>query len=77
MSKPRYDEEKNETRHGATSEESCTNMEDKYGWKLKNVEETGNSMLSVDCIFDGYCEFPPSPMDLSQGDCLKERQEDA
>ena len=23
-------------------------------------------------IFDGYYEFPPSPMDLSQGDCLNE-----
>jgi hypothetical protein len=33
---------KNETRHAATSEEACTNMEEKYGWQLKNVEETGN-----------------------------------
>lgn len=77
MSQSRYDEETNETRHAATSEEACTHMEEKYGWQLKNVEETGNSILSVDCIFDGNCEFPPSPMDLSQGDYLKERKEDA
>ena len=47
MSPPRYYDEKNETRHAATSEEACTNMEEKYGWQLKNVEESGNSILSV------------------------------
>jgi hypothetical protein len=49
-------------------------MEEKYGWQLKNVEETGKYILSVDCIFDANCKFPPSP-DLSQGDYLKERKE--
>lgn len=29
MSQPRYDEETNETRHAATSEEACTHMEEK------------------------------------------------
>ena len=36
MSPPRSDDEKNEMRHAATSEEACTNMEEKYGWQLKN-----------------------------------------
>ncbi len=59
MPKPRYDEQKDETRHGAANQERCLEMENKHGWELKNVEYTQDSILSVDCIFDGYCEFPP------------------
>ena len=67
-SSPRYDEEKNETRHAAANEECCEDMADKYGWTLKQAEQTATDVLPVDCVFDGYCEFPPSRMDLTQGD---------
>jgi hypothetical protein len=77
MSKPRYDEDKNETRHAAVDEEACEKMSDKYEWNLKSVEETGDDILSVDCVFDGDCEFPPSGLDLRQGDYSKEHKQDA
>jgi hypothetical protein len=77
MPKPRYDEENNETRHAAADEDCCEDMAETYGWKLKNVEDINHSILSKDCVFDGYCEFPLSRMDLSQGDVLKEDEEDA
>ncbi len=72
MPKPRYDEQKDESRHGAANQERCLEMENKHGWELKNVEYTQDSILSVDCIFDGYCEFPLSYMDLTQGDYLED-----
>ncbi len=28
-------------------------MADKYGWNLVRIEETGDSLLEVDCVFDG------------------------
>lgn len=68
MPKPRYDDEANESRHAAASEEECLEMERKYSWELKGVEPTGNSVLPADCVFDGYCPFPSSRMDLTQGD---------
>ncbi|HBE16142.1 MAG TPA: hypothetical protein DDW51_00645 [Cyanobacteria bacterium UBA11367] len=77
MAKPRYDEQKDETYHAAVDEKCCEDMSEKYGWKLKRIKDTNDSLLPKDCIFDGYCEFPPSPMDLSQGDYFKERKEDA
>ena len=77
MPKPRYDEERDETRHAAVSEECCEDMADSYGWNLKQVEPVSNDIFSVDCVFDGQCEFPPSRMDLTQGDDLKEAGEDA
>jgi hypothetical protein len=77
MPKPRYDEEKDETRHAAASEECCEDMADSYGWNLKQVDPLPSEVLSVDCVFDGYCEFPSSRMDLTQGDVLKEDKEDA
>jgi hypothetical protein len=76
MPKPRYDEERDETRHGAVDEEQCEEMEKKYNWDLKAVEQTEAEILAVDCVFDGYQEFPPSGMDLRQGD-LKEKNKDA
>jgi hypothetical protein len=78
MPKPRYDEEKDETRHAAVSEEYCEDMADTYGWTLKQAELVATDVLPVDCVFDGYCEFPPSRMDLTQGDYFKkEEKEDA
>jgi hypothetical protein len=77
MPKPRYDEEKDETRHAAASEEYCEDMADTYGWTLKQAELVATHVLPVDCVFDGYCEFPPSRIDLTQGDYFKEEKEDA
>ncbi|OLP17447.1 hypothetical protein BST81_16795 [Leptolyngbya sp. 'hensonii'] len=74
MPKPRYNEDNNETRHAATDEEECEDMADTYSWSLKRVEPTEDSILPVDCVFDDYCEFPPSRMDLTQGDYFTEGQ---
>ena len=76
MPKPRYDEERDETRHAAVDEDQCEEMEKKYNWDLKTVEQTEDEILTVDCVFDGYQEFPPSAMDWRQGD-LKEDNKDA
>ncbi|NEP33883.1 hypothetical protein [Moorena sp. SIO3B2] len=32
----------------------------KYGWQLVDIEETGNPVLEVDCVFEGKTEFPKS-----------------
>lgn len=58
MPKPRYDEERNESRHAAADADCCEEMADKYGWNLKRVELTNNNTLEVDCVFDGKTEFP-------------------
>ena len=76
MPKPRYDDKKDETRHAAVDDEACASMKKKYGWDLKEVKLTETSILAVDCVFDGYCEFPPSYIDIAQGDFLKEEKED-
>jgi hypothetical protein len=60
MPKPRYDEEENVSRHAAADADCCEEMADRYGWKLVDVEETGNTDLPVDCVFEGETEFPPS-----------------
>jgi len=78
MPKPRYDEEEDETRHAAADEECCEEMADRYNWDLKQVEQSAQStsdVLSVDCVFDGYCDFPPSRMDLTQGDYFREEDD--
>ncbi len=77
MPTPRYDEEKDETRHAAADEECCEDMADNQGWNLKQVDPLPNEVLSVDCVFEGYCEFPPSRIDLTQGDVTKEDDKDA
>jgi len=77
MPKPRYDDEQDETRHAAADEECCEDMADEYGWSLKRADPVEADILSVDCVFDGYCEFPPSRMDLTQGDYSQEEKEDA
>lgn len=60
MPKPRYEEEENLSRHAAADADCCDEMADRHGWKLVGVEETGNSVLPVDCVFEGKTEFPPS-----------------
>lgn len=66
--KPRYDPDRNETRHAAASKNDCEQMEKKYSWSLKRVDDRQGSTLDKDCVFDDYCEFPPSQIDLTQGD---------
>ncbi|HBL11811.1 MAG TPA: hypothetical protein DD379_10450 [Cyanobacteria bacterium UBA11162] len=57
---PRYDPDTNISRHRATDPEKCEDMADKYGWTLVRVEQTGDSTLESDCVFEGETEFPPS-----------------
>jgi len=35
----RYDQDENISRHAATDEECCYEMETKYGWTLKRIEK--------------------------------------
>ena len=59
MPKPRYDKQRNISRHAATSKDDCVKMERKYGWHLIDVEETPEDpILKVDCVFEGETEFP-------------------
>jgi hypothetical protein len=37
----------------ATTPEQCEVMEKMNGWKLKGVEPSGDSILAVNCIFEG------------------------
>jgi hypothetical protein len=39
--------------HSATSPDKCYEMEDKYGWQIKDIRPTKNSILKVDCVFYG------------------------
>jgi hypothetical protein len=50
--------EKPSSRHSATDAEKCIQMSKKYGWKLLRIEPTNNSLLKVDCVFEGKTEFP-------------------
>ncbi|MGK7905479.1 MAG: hypothetical protein AB4352_29555 [Hormoscilla sp.] len=59
MPKPRYDEDENLSRHAATDEGCCEEMERKYGWKLKRIEPIRyDPIFKVDCVFEGQTEFP-------------------
>jgi hypothetical protein len=61
MSKPRYDKERNVSRHGAASEGDCEKMSEKYDWELLEVEKTPHDpVFEVDCVFKGETEFPAS-----------------
>jgi hypothetical protein len=69
MPKPRYDEEENVSRHAAAEPSDCLKMEDKYGWKLKRIEElpeAKNKVFEVDCVFGGKTEFPESYYDTDK-----------
>lgn len=68
MTKPRYDEQEDKSRHAAADKDCCEEMESKYGWRLVDVEETANPVLPVDCVFDGKTEFPPSYYDTDKGE---------
>jgi hypothetical protein len=61
--------ERKTTSHWAASEENCDKMEQKYGWKLLDKRRNDEqSILPVECIFEGNAEFPKSSMDYSAGD---------
>jgi hypothetical protein len=53
FSKSEDDDSEQENRHWASSEEDCKEMEKKYGWELKKVEQNDDSDLGVDCVFKG------------------------
>ena len=57
----RYDPEENISRHSATDPEKCDRMAKRQGWELIGWEKTNDSILKVDCVFEGLTEFPPSP----------------
>ncbi|OUC14239.1 MAG: hypothetical protein B0A82_13215 [Alkalinema sp. CACIAM 70d] len=66
MPKPRYDEDENVSRHAAAEASDCLEMESKYGWELKRIEElpeAPNQVFEVDCVFEGKTEFPKSYYD--------------
>lgn len=58
MVKPRYDPEKDISRHGAVSRKNCENMAALNNWKLLDVEPINIDMFKVDCVFKGKTEFP-------------------
>jgi len=37
--------------HSATNPKKCFEMEQRYGWKLKDIRKTKDSILKVDCVF--------------------------
>jgi hypothetical protein len=57
-----------QTRHAATDPQKCRDMEKRYGWKLKAIESAGNSILPVNCVFEGDAEFPKARIDYGVDD---------
>lgn len=62
MPKPRYDQNKNESRHAAVDRKNCEQMAERQKWRLKGVEVIGgdHAIFKVDCVFEGDTEFPES-----------------
>ena len=58
MTKPRYDAEKNESRHAAVDEAACRKMARLNQWELVEIDVTGDATLEADCVFKGKTEFP-------------------
>ncbi|BAZ08553.1 hypothetical protein NIES4071_03580 [Calothrix sp. NIES-4071] len=61
MSKFRYDEDEDLSRHAAVSPDDCREMAKKYSWELISIEEIPpsiNQVFQVDCVFRGKTEFP-------------------
>jgi hypothetical protein len=52
----RYDAEEDKSRRAADPN-CCEEMEEKYGLKLIEIEKIGDSILKVDCVFQGKIEF--------------------
>lgn len=48
-----------ETIHSAADSDSCYEMERKYGWRLKRIDDYPNApIMKVDCVFYGDAPFP-------------------
>ena len=58
MVKPRYDADKDQSRHAAIDEAACEEMARRNRWELVAVEETGQELLEADCVFEGNTKFP-------------------
>lgn len=54
----RYDPDENISRHAATDDEYCYEMETKYGWTLKRIEKLKGDTLKADRAIEGKTEFP-------------------
>ena len=39
--------------HSATDPQKCLEMQQKYGWELKDIRPTRDSTLKVNCVFYG------------------------
>ncbi|MDV3349917.1 hypothetical protein QGP82_14525 [Leptothoe sp. LEGE 181152] len=68
-----YDSKTDTTRHAACSRRDCVDMEARNKWKLIDVETlpsapSSSSVLKVNCVFQGDCQFDKTRMDLTQGD---------
>ena len=66
MPEPRHNENENKSRHAAADDDCCDEMAEKYGWQLVDVEQTGDPILPVDCVFEGETEFPKSYYDTDK-----------
>lgn len=58
MVKPRYDSNEDVSRHGATDDAQCLEMESRQGWRLVRTEPVDRELLEVDCVFEGDTNFP-------------------
>jgi hypothetical protein len=67
-SRLRYDPEEDVSRHAAADDECCYEMERKYRWKLKRIDNLRGNIFKVDCIFYGKTEFPKSFYDPEQAE---------
>lgn len=61
ISRPRYDPDENISRHSATDPEKRAQMAKRQEWELIGWEKTNDSILKIDCVFEGLTEFSPSP----------------
>ncbi len=52
-------ESRKTTKHSATDASKCYAMENRYGWKIWEIEEHPEQpIFKVDCIFLGDAPFP-------------------
>lgn len=53
MNEPETNDLIEENIHSVTDPAKCKEMERKYGWKIKDIKKTTDSILKIDCIFHG------------------------
>ncbi|NEZ65275.1 hypothetical protein D0962_21295 [Leptolyngbyaceae cyanobacterium CCMR0082] len=69
-----YDPKTNRSYFGAVDKKYCDKMAKDRKWEQPELPEPKFIPLAggnVRCVFVGECEFPPGPIDLSQGDVFK------